>query len=188
MKKIQTFDSFARQNEEVDWKKMRNTAMAAAMSIGSLASHGQDKVADKWFGQEKIVKQANKFALLNGFRDAGEDGEGEMHGMKLLYKRKNKNSIDEVSIDITDWHNADVFAIEIHLGTEGHFQALDVDPNLGNLVGKYFKDYKKKVGWSIEFSKYDVDFKKLKSEITDKIKPLEKELIRIGFKKSSDRW
>jgi hypothetical protein len=43
MKKIQTFEQFSIHNEEIDWKKMRDTAMAGAMAIGAMGAHGQDK-------------------------------------------------------------------------------------------------------------------------------------------------
>ena len=43
MKNIQTFEQFSIQNEEINWRKLRNTAMAGAMAIGSIGAHGQDK-------------------------------------------------------------------------------------------------------------------------------------------------
>ncbi len=43
MKNIKKFEQFSIHNEEIDWKKIRNTAMAGAMAVGSIGAHPQNK-------------------------------------------------------------------------------------------------------------------------------------------------
>ena len=51
------------------------------------------------------------------------------------------------------------------------------------LISKYYK-LKESDQWVADFVKGDLNCDSIKSEITNKLKPLEQQLIQMGYKKS----
>ena len=103
------------------------------------------------------AKAVNNFAKANGFKDRGTFGDGEMHAMDVRYK---KNS-EFVRIAIIDWFQND-FMVEIS-GSDGN-----------KIIRKYYPTLKNN----------NLNCKTIKNEIVNKIKPLEQELLRMGYKKT----
>ena len=142
--------------------------------------------------EKNCVQQINKFSKMNGFKDNGVFGDGEMHSMGVDYKKnvKGKVSPDRVLIQIIDWRYGDMFMVEIQmsggnviLNKQGHTGSSKLDSTVMKLISKSYK-LKQSNQWVADFVKGDLNCDSIKSEITNKLKPLEQQLIQMGYKKS----
>ena len=83
-----------------------------------------------------------------------------------------------------------MFTVEIQmsggnviLNKQGHTGSSKLDSNVMKLISKYYK-LKESDQWVADFVKGDLNCDSIKSEITNKLKPLEQQLIQMGYKKS----
>jgi hypothetical protein len=190
MKKIQTFEKFSIQNEEIDWKKMRNTAMAGAMAgamaIGPMDAHGQNKKPsdvdriyvridhDKKY--EKTLNDVIRFAVSNGFGHTTD--EGGYSYMVNYYEKGRRTEHIEISIHEEREYIGD--KVDVKFNVRLNFYMTNK-----SIAKKFLDKYCK--GYNVEFvrdtytAEKILDPEKVKSEII-KFKSLGEELIRMGFK------
>jgi hypothetical protein len=152
--------------------------------------------------RKNCVPEINKFAKMNGFRDGGVYGDGYMHSMIADYRKDIKGGASPVGVNIyiVDHRYGDEFMVEIHMVghsviskdkqgkiTQNKGQVLD--SNLVKLVSKYYKMTKSESDpgnpnpWAATFVKGPINCDSIKSEITNKLKPLDQQLIQMGFRK-----
>jgi hypothetical protein len=146
--------------------------------------------------RKNCVQEMNKFAKMNGFKDGGVFGDGYMHGMNAEYRKYVKGGAapDGVSINIIDWESEDTgFQVEIDMSSHSVISKdkqgkviqnkhQPLDSNVLKLISKYYKRTNSDPT-NAKFVKGDLNCDSIKSEITNKLKPLDQQLIQMGYKK-----
>ncbi len=116
MKQLQTYEQFSIQNEEIDWKKIRNTAMAGAMAIGAMGAHSQDKMVKNIDNDTKVEQSFLKKGLsaassaIGSFRN---DNSAEKT-IKKLEKEGYKSELADKSVFLKQLEKNDWSKIETH--------------------------------------------------------------------------
>ena len=146
--------------------------------------------------KKNCVQEMNKFAKMNGFKDGGVFGDGYMHSMNADYRKyiKGGDAPAGVSIKIIDWESEDTgFQVEIDMSSHSVIskdkqgkviqnKAQPLDSNVLKLISKYYKRTNSDPT-DAKFVKGDLNCDSIKSEITNKLKPLDQQLIQMGYKK-----
>ena len=124
-------------------------------------------------GEKNCVPEIRKLYAANGFVEGGVFGDGMMHEMMLIYKKPS----DNVAIRLIDWREGNHFMVEIRQwGNDSKvIQFLSKRYKVDDATNNSFRLFRTK----------DLNCNTAKMELQKNIKPLERELIQMGYKKGS---
>lgn len=132
-------------------------------------------------GEKSCVPEIRKLYAANGFVDGGVFGDGMMHEMILNYEKPSKKGAyvnEKVMIQLIDWRGGGSFMVEIRETT--------TDPKVTQLLSKRYTKMDDRTDSSFRlFRTKDLNCDTAKMELQKNIKPLERELIQMGYKKVS---